>query len=333
MAEAAESRSPAWQEIGSVDELKKRKCRRLYAESRKDVALFYVEGKFYATSAICPHAIATIIGGALTLSVVFAFVGIPLTLCGVGVGALGTFTNTGAGATGFFVIRKALKKLKREIDELNNKLKKFGKHVETLDEWEQRQRELDAPIKLKFLPNFIRKKLLRHPNLPKYATRGTTGVCTASCPVGVGTAIKTTVKQGGIIKAGLLSADDIVLTGVKGMSKVMAASVALSAVGLAADVVSVAYNARQLHKKKEHEKSDGLRELAKRLAHVAMWHFPQDPAASAVRSFSCSDLGSVEQDTEYSEHFRGNRGKGGVSGCDNSDVHTCAAIRSRRFSI
>ncbi|KAK7486413.1 hypothetical protein BaRGS_00022337 [Batillaria attramentaria] len=51
--------SNEWQDLGLVDELKKMKCRRMWAEKGSDVALFCItEGdkeRFFVTNAKCPH--------------------------------------------------------------------------------------------------------------------------------------------------------------------------------------------------------------------------------------------------------------------------------------
>ncbi|XP_035669714.1 Rieske domain-containing protein-like [Branchiostoma floridae] len=50
--------SEEWRCVGPVEQLRKQKCRRLYAEAGRsqDVALFYVGEKFYALEASCAHA-------------------------------------------------------------------------------------------------------------------------------------------------------------------------------------------------------------------------------------------------------------------------------------
>ncbi|KAI8503148.1 hypothetical protein Bbelb_189690 [Branchiostoma belcheri] len=62
-AEAGSRRCPEpgvsdWRCVGPVEQLRKQKCRRLYAEAGRsqDVALFYVGEKFYALEASCAHA-------------------------------------------------------------------------------------------------------------------------------------------------------------------------------------------------------------------------------------------------------------------------------------
>lgn len=50
-------RKEMWQPVGEFSVLNRKKCRHLYAKAgkRKDLALFYDEGKFYAMEAWCSH--------------------------------------------------------------------------------------------------------------------------------------------------------------------------------------------------------------------------------------------------------------------------------------
>ncbi|CAL1538253.1 unnamed protein product [Lymnaea stagnalis] len=54
---AAVEEAPSWRDVGECVELRRAKCRRLYSKlgKHKDLALFYVEGEFYAMEAWCSH--------------------------------------------------------------------------------------------------------------------------------------------------------------------------------------------------------------------------------------------------------------------------------------
>jgi len=46
-----------WHLIGAVDEMKKRRCRKIYLQDNQALAFFYIApDRFYLTNASCPHA-------------------------------------------------------------------------------------------------------------------------------------------------------------------------------------------------------------------------------------------------------------------------------------